>query len=112
MNTRLQAALPRETMAELGNWLRLARQRLNLTQPNLASKSGVPVTTLWRLERTGEGSLDSLMRVLHALGELDHFSAYIQEQYRRASIPQDISELETSTPQRKRVRLRKPRAGP
>ena len=103
----LQIALPHEVMLALGQWLRLVRQRQELTQPMLASKSGVPVTTLSRLERTGEGSIDSLMRALHALGELDRMNEYIDEQHRRASLPRDISEIQPLAAQRKRVRIRK-----
>lgn len=74
----------------------------------LASKSGVPVTTLSRFEREGEGSVDSLMRLLQALGELDRFHADTQERLRQASIPRDLSELQKPSMARQRVRVRKP----
>ena len=73
----------------------------------LASNSGGPVSTLSRLEREGEGSIDSLMRVLQALGELDRFHADIQERLRMASIPQNLAELPSPTPARRRVRPHK-----
>ena len=98
---------PRETRQVLGQWVRLTRQRLGLTQPLLASKSGVPVTTLSRLEREGQGGVDSLFRVLQALGELDGFHAHLQELLRKASLPQDLSELKTPARPRQRVRLRR-----
>jgi transcriptional regulator with XRE-family HTH domain len=91
----------------LGQWLRLTRQRLGLTQPLLASKSGVPVTTLSRMEREGQGGVDNLLRVLQALGELDGFHAHVQELLRKASLPNDLSEIIKSVPPRQRVRLRK-----
>jgi transcriptional regulator with XRE-family HTH domain len=104
----LQMIRPRETSQALGQWLRLVRQRRNLTQTMVASKSGVPVATLSRLEREGFGGLDSFLRVLSALGGLDSFHAEIQELIRKASLPSDISELQaTGSPIRKRVRVRR-----
>ena len=70
IHSAIQMARPRETRQVLGQWVRLARQRLGLTQPLLASKSGVSVATLSRLEREGQGGVDNLLRVLQALGEL------------------------------------------
>lgn len=103
--------LPAEAQQSLGRWVRLNRQRQMLTLSMLASKSGVPVMTLSRLERTGKGSVDALTRALMALGELDQFNAYVQEQLRRASLPQDISEIENPRPPRQRVRIRKAKGG-
>jgi transcriptional regulator with XRE-family HTH domain len=112
IHTAMQMARPRETRQVLGQWLRLTRQRLGLTQPLLASKSGVPVSTLSRLEREGRGGVDSLLRVLQALGELDGFHAHLQELLRKAALPQDLSELKNPAPARRRVRLRKPPQAP
>jgi transcriptional regulator with XRE-family HTH domain len=78
----------------------------------LASKSGVSVTTLSRLEREGQGGVDNLLRVLQALGELDGFHAHVQGLLQKASLPQDISELQQPTRPRQRVRLHKPPQGP
>jgi transcriptional regulator with XRE-family HTH domain len=104
----IQIARPHETRQALGQWIRLARQRLGLTQPLLASRSGLPVTTLSRLEREGHGSVDNLLRVLQALGELDGWHAHVQELLRKAALPQDISAIKRSQKPRQRVRLRKP----
>src|SRR4051812_15355305 len=103
----LQMATPIDARKAMGQWLRLLRQRQDLTQPKLASKSGVPTSTLSRLEREGHGSIDSLMRVLHALAELDSFHSHINERLRQASLPRDISELPKPKWQRQRVRLPK-----
>ena len=107
----LQLALPKDVQQSLGEWLRLNRQRHMLTLSMLASKSGVPAMTLSRLERHGKASLDALLRVLMALGELDRFNIYIQEQLRQVTLPQDLSELEKPLPRRQRVRIRKPEGG-
>lgn len=108
----LQMVRPHETRLLLGQWIRLARQQLGLTQPLLASKSGVPVTTLSRLEREGQGGVDTLLRILQALGELDGFHAHIQELHRQASLPRDLADLKKSASPRQRVRLRKPPEAP
>lgn len=111
-NHAIQIVRPRETRLVLGQWIRLTRQRLGLTQSLLASKSGVSVMTISRLEREGQGAVDHLLRVLQALGELDGFHAHVQELLQKASLPQDISELQQPTRPRQRVRLRKPPQGP
>jgi len=103
----IQMARPRETRQVLGQWVRLTRQRLGLTQPLLASKSGVSVATLSRLEREGQGGVDNLLRVLQVLGKLDGFHAHVQELLRKASLPHDLSEMKKPAPPRQRVRLRK-----
>jgi transcriptional regulator with XRE-family HTH domain len=108
-NNSLQAARPKDTRRVLGQWLRLARQRLEWTQPMLSSKSGVPVATLSRLEREGAGGTDTLLRVLQALGELDGFHAYLQERLRLASLPRDLSELPRAARPRQRVRRSQPK---
>lgn len=112
MHSAIQLARPRETRQLLGHWIRLARQRLGMTQQLLASKSGVAATTLARLEREGQGGLDNLLRVLQALGELDGFHARVREQVRTASLPDDLFKMNKATPPRQRVRLRKCPGGP
>jgi transcriptional regulator with XRE-family HTH domain len=103
-----QVARPRDVRLEVGGWLRAARQRQNLTLPMLASASGVPVTTLHRLEREGQGGLEAFLRALHALGLLDEFQGAIRERLRLASLPADLAELDR--PRRIRRRVRVPRA--
>ena len=104
----LQLTLSADVQQALGRWLRLSRQRQKLTLSMLASKSGVPTMTLSRLERQGMGSIDALVRALMALGELDPFNGYVQEQLRKAALPQDISEIEQPR-RRERMRVRRPR---
>jgi transcriptional regulator with XRE-family HTH domain len=103
----LQVVRPTEARRMLGQWLRLARQRLEWTQPMLSSRSGVPVTTLSRLEREGAGGIDALMRVLQALGALDGFHAHIREFLRQASLPRDLADLPPLPKPRQRVRIRR-----
>lgn len=103
----LQLVRPAETRQAVGRWVRLVRQRAEWTQSMLASRSGVPVATLSRLEREGQGSLDALVRVLLALGELDKFHAMLQERVRLASLPTDLAAFRSQAAVRQRVRARK-----
>jgi hypothetical protein len=70
----------------------------------LASKTGVPVATLSRLEREGLGSIDATLRVFQALGELDGFNAFVLERVRLASLPTDLANIEEAPLVRQRVR--------
>lgn len=102
-----QLSRPGKVREDLGNWLRMLRQRQELTLPMLSSRSGVPVSTLSRLERGGHGSVDNLLRVFQALGVLDGVDRTLQERVRLSSLPKDIDALEREMPQRQRVRPRK-----
>lgn len=65
---------PGELRDALGRRLRDQRLAQNLTQAALAVRSGVPLSTLKRLEQTGHGSMDAFVRVVFALeleGELE-----------------------------------------
>lgn len=101
----IQLTHPKDSRIALGQWVRAMRQRAQWTQPMLASKTGVAVSSLSRLEREGAGSIDSFLRVLQALGELNTFHTEIQERLRKANLPLDISDLKT--PRRPRQRVRK-----
>lgn len=103
----LQIVRPKDARTALGLWIRCARQRAEWTQPMLAAKSGVPVATLSRLEREGQGALDAVARVLHALGELDGLHVFVQERIRLASLPGDLAELDAAPRERRRVRPRR-----
>ena len=103
----LQLARPREVRMGMGRWIRLWRQQQELTLPMLASRSGIPVTTLSRLEREGQGGVDSLLRVLLALGLLDAVDAALRERLRLAALPKNLDELDHPPVLRQRVRRRK-----
>lgn len=103
-NQPIQLTHPKDARTALGQWVRAMRQRAQWTQPMLASKAGVAVSSLSRLEREGAGSIDSFLRLLQALGELDSFHTELQERLRKANLPLDISDL--SKPRRPRQRVR------
>jgi len=56
----LSIAEPNDALIELSAWLRCERQRQRFTQSMLARRSGVPASTISRLEQTGLASTDAL----------------------------------------------------
>jgi transcriptional regulator with XRE-family HTH domain len=108
MNAELPIALvePRDFTAALGGLVRALRQRANWTQPELASRSGVPVSTLSRLERTGLASTDRLARILFALDALDAFQDFLVARRRLADLPTDLRSFRPDAPKPVRIRHR------
>ena len=58
-----------EVAVDLAKRLKSRRLARNLTQAGLAARSGVPLGTLKKFERTGAISLVSFIRLVVALGE-------------------------------------------
>lgn len=106
---------PEDTRRALGALVRALRQRQDLTQAMLAKKAGVPVSTLSLFEREGSGGVDTLVRLLMALGELDAFHKGVEDMTKSATAPRTWRELELreEAAQRgvkQRVRIKKPKA--
>ena len=94
-----------DALAKLRELVRLARQREEWTQADLARRSGVPMTTISRLERTGLSSTDTLFKVLFALNRLDAFEDMLKEQLRLVKFPKTLDgDLESAPKIVKRVR--------
>ena len=89
---------PSDVLNKVKDWVRLLRQRRAWKQSELARRSGVPATTISRLERTGLSSTETLFRVLFALDELNGLDAFLKEQLRRTRV------FAGETPLRKRIR--------
>ena len=64
-----------EITAALGLRLKAVRLSQSLTQADLAERAGVSVGTVKSLERTGQSSVTSLVRVVQALGLSDHLQS-------------------------------------
>lgn len=103
-NYTLQLVRPKEFCAAIGTWMRAARQRAGWTQTMLASRAGVPVSTLSRLECKGAGSITLLSKLLFSLGEIDSLNAIIQERLRVTLLPTDISQLPKTREMPRRIR--------
>jgi len=97
--------LPLQTPEEAGHVLGERARTLRLgedwTRTTLASRAGVTVASLKRFERTGKASLDLVLRVAHALGRLDEFSALLDT--RQATTMAEL-ERQAGRPPRQRGR--------
>lgn len=69
----------------------------NLSQKNLAEKSGVAYSTLRKIESTGEGSMSDYLSLLISLGQISQIDQFLAE-------PQIDPELIFKTQGKKRVR--------
>ena len=81
-----------DALASLCELVRLARQREEWTQADLARRSGVPMTTISRLERTGLASTDTLFKVLFALNRLEAVEDMLKAQLRLAQFPKTLED--------------------
>ena len=89
-NSILPLTTSEDALASLREMVRLARQREEWTQADLARRSGVPMTTISRLERTGLASTDTLFKVLFALNRLDAFEDMLRAQLRLVKFPKTL----------------------
>lgn len=72
-NKNTTSLLTDETIiGELGEKIKQVRLRRNLTQTALAEESGVAKRTIERFEKGASIQLTSLVRILRALGLVDH----------------------------------------
>ena len=78
MDELLLMLTPRDVERALAARLREARRAQGFTQAELASRSGVSVATIARLERSGQGQLSSFVRLCAALNRLDDFEALLK----------------------------------
>lgn len=62
---------PQKAVIELIKRIKKRRKEANLTQAQLAIKSGVSYAAIKRLEGKGEIALSSLIAICYALGNLD-----------------------------------------
>lgn len=65
--------LPSQMMTHLAQRERQSRKALGLSQEALAERADVSLGSLKRFERTGQISLESLLKLAFALGCLDEF---------------------------------------
>ncbi|CAQ84179.1 MULTISPECIES: helix-turn-helix domain-containing protein [Photorhabdus] len=88
-----------ELLAELGHRLREHRLRRNMLQTELASRSGISVSALKKIEGSGRGTLENLMKVVFALRLENEIKSLFMLQ------PVSIAQLEAmKAPVRQRAR--------
>ncbi len=78
MNDLLLALTPADVEAVLARRLRDARKAKGWTQAELATRSGLSVATVARLEQSGQGQVSSLVRLCAGLGRLDDFDGILK----------------------------------
>ena len=65
---------------KIGNRLRQARLKQNITQQSLAEAAEISLSSLKKIEKGEIGSFDSLIRVMRILGLLDVLQPLIEEE--------------------------------
>ena len=65
---------------KIGEHMKAARLKQNITQQSLADASGVSLSSLKKIEKGEIGSFDSLLRVLRTLGKLDVLQPLVEEE--------------------------------
>lgn len=65
--------------AEIGRRLEALRLQENISQADLAAEAGVSRRTVTRLENGGGISLETLIRIMRALGIANHLDALLPE---------------------------------
>lgn len=92
---------PSDAARGLAERARARRLDANLSQEGLATRAGISLGSLKRFERTGEISLDRLLRIAFALGASDGF-----DQLFAPRDPRSLDEIITEPPVRQRGRRR------
>jgi transcriptional regulator with XRE-family HTH domain len=69
---------PEDTAYQLAKKVRALRLARNWKQATLAERSGVTLASLRRFERTGQASLQNLLKLVFAMGRLDEFEPLLQ----------------------------------
>ncbi|MFK7928759.1 MAG: helix-turn-helix domain-containing protein [Myxococcota bacterium] len=88
MDDFLFVRTPADVERMLGERLRRARKAKGWTQADLATRSGLSIATVARLEQSGQGQISSLVRLCAAFGRLDDF-----EEVLKAVPPATMDEL-------------------
>lgn len=86
---------------KVGEKLKSNRLKQNVTQRSLSEASGVPLSTLKRIEGGEIGAFDSLLRMLRVLGMLDCVQPLVEEEQLS---PQEYYELVHGAQKKRRKR--------
>ena len=82
---------PHEMAKNIAKRAKAKRLSLNLSQQTLSQASGVSYGTLKKFERTGQVSLESLLKIALALDELEKFEHLFTKSAKE--LPASIDEL-------------------
>lgn len=84
--------------------IKMVRLKQNMSQAELADKSGVSISTIKRMEAGEVKNFESLIRILRTLGKLDIFVPLVEEEQLS---PNEYYELASKTNKHKRKRASK-----
>ncbi|MGH8403644.1 MAG: helix-turn-helix domain-containing protein [Gammaproteobacteria bacterium] len=101
-----QTLRPKDALQQLGTRLRQQRISQGLTQQQLAEHAGVARRSVIRLEDTGIGKTDTLIRILTALNIADRLDTILPEE---TPSPLTLLAQDAEKKQRQRVRHKKKR---
>ena len=87
--------------SRIGNHLRQARLKQNITQQSLAESANVSLSSIRKIEKGEIGSFDALVRVMRILGKLDVLQPLIDEEQMS---PSEYYDLVNSSKKRQRKR--------
>ena len=106
-NNILQITTAEDALLELRLLIREVRHRCRWTLKDLSARSGVPESTISRLERTGLASSDVIFKILFTMNELNRLVDTIKEARRINSLPTSLDDLPESPREIKRIRHKK-----
>ncbi|MDF3047875.1 MAG: family transcriptional regulator [Candidatus Midichloriaceae bacterium] len=92
---------PQEMQKKIASAVRSKRLELNLSQQSLSAMSGVSYGVLKKFERTGQISLESLLKLALALGKMNDFNGLFAPDKPEAALSLDDL-IEDSTRKRGR----------
>lgn len=93
-----------EICDKIGVKIKTVRLKQNMSQEELANKSGVSISTIKRMEEGEVKTLESLIRILRTLGKLDIFIPLVEEEQLS---PNEYYELTNKANKHKRKRASK-----
>ena len=96
MESMFSSTSPSDYVSRLGARLRTLRLQRNITQARLSERAGISRPTLRALESSGKGSLETLARVLYALGREQELDALLHP-----DPPSTLDEAESPTPRQR-----------
>ena len=82
--------LPIEIQSEIAAKVKKLRKHHQLTQMELAEKSGVSLASLKRFEQTGKIALGSLLKIANILNALDPFEKLFEA---KKELPKSLDEI-------------------
>ena len=93
----------RTILTKIGEKLKTARLKQNITQQNLADAANVSLSTVKNIEKGEIRSFDSLLRVLRTLGKLEVLQPLVDEEQMSPSEYYEIVHSAGSKRQRQRA---------